>query len=281
MRLIKRDPWKAVDIELVNYLNIAKNHWRRQHDELTATASDDVVLRDQSTTRIRDWTAEIEKCKADLKMYDCDAVYNLVPYNTRDSVNKLTRVVNFATFQKNKGTFKITEPITPFFVKTQPRSDADDAYWTSYTETPTSWTGNFEAKWRKIPSLNAQSYTYNRHYYKDSIIEIEGRKRHLEIALVGEQMALLKLEKRGSDKDDPRFKELSTCLSKCEEWITRLKSDEGDLKKGFTPAASERYAKGAAAIGLHDLFQMIGEDDEDFEAALRSIKKLLTRGVQA
>lgn len=281
MRLVKRDPWMAVDSQLVSYLNTIKNEWQREYKSRSDAASDNVRLRDISRTRVNNWQTELKECEEKLEIYDSETTYNLVSYNTKDQIDTSTRFLKYATFQRIKGTFRITEPETPFFVKTQPRSDADIAYWTGHTETSTTWTGTFEAKWGKVPNLNAQSWTKNMYHYKDKIAELRKRKRDFEINLTEERGVLRRLEGRVVDDDDPRMKALSEWLSKCDEWIKRMKSDECDLKKGFTQASSERYAKVHSAITPRDLFQMVLEEDEDFEAALQSAKRLLLRSDQA
>ncbi|KID81315.1 hypothetical protein MGU_11314 [Metarhizium guizhouense ARSEF 977] len=281
MRLVKRGPWMAVDWLLVSYLNTIKNEWQKEYKSRSDAASDNVKLRDISRTRLHNWATELKECEEKLEIYDSETTYNLVSYNTRDRVDTSTRFLKYATFQKIKGTFPITEAERPFYVKTQPRSDTDAAYWTGHTETSTTWTGSFEAKWGKVPNLNAQSWTKNMYHYKDAISVLRKRRRELEINLAKERQILQRLEGRVVDDDDPRMKALSGWLSKCDEWIKRLKSDECDLKKGFTQAASERYAKLYSAITPRDLFQMVLEEDEDFEAELQSVKRLLPRSDQA
>jgi hypothetical protein len=279
MRLIKRDPWKAADMVLVTYLQTIKNHWTKERAQILSTASEDSIMRAVCEKRVLDWEAEIAKCEEDLERYDCDLTYELASYNTRDQVTKTTKWAAYATFQKIKQDFKITEPIQPFFVKTPERKADDAAYWTGFTESPGVWLGHYEGKWRTVPSLNAQSWTYNKHYYADLIFEIGNRKRKRQAELLQERQTLAKLNSRpGANDDNPYVKELNARIAKCEYFIEQLESDEGNLKKGFNKAAMERYARKAVKVRPADLFQFVREEDEDFEAMLRTVRFLLPEG---
>lgn len=278
MRLIKFDPWMAADSVMVGYLSTIKHYWEKAHKEIISTANEDAVSRDECTRRILDWEAEIAECEKELELKDSDVVWDIQNYNVRDQVVKSTRVVKYATFSRIKQSYKITEAISPFYVRIPEHKDGDEAWWAGHHKDPETgaWTGQFEVAWRKVPSLGADSYTYNRFKYADVIREVRSRKQKREIELVQERTKLQRLAARPSNsKDDGNLKILSTWIARCDYFIKQLMSDEGDLTQGFNKAASERYAKGAAKVGPADLFKLVKEEDESFEAVLRTVERLI------
>jgi hypothetical protein len=273
MRLFKFPEMLSIDLRLAGFLNLIKGQWNKDQEKLLQSATAAEKVRSSLAKWGRELDADIEQLNLDLERWDTQDEYKLKPYTTHDP-SAPDRVWKYVTFSKLKNTLGIREQVEPFEVTT---TDSGDARWTGKTYEPSTntWTCRYEAKWRKVPKLTAQSWAQNRTYYAEQIRSARRDLRHKEAALLENKQAQMAEEQRGDPaNDDPKARRLGELISQCDVLIRWLKADEVPLSDGIAKESAGRYGKELARIGVDDLMDMLIDWNKDFAQAARPVVEL-------
>jgi hypothetical protein len=173
--------------------------------------------------------------------------------------------------KKVKGTYHIKENEYEEY-DVEPQNGVNDR-WTSYSfdYDSNSWTGDYEAKPGKVPSLVARSYTTNRVKYRDRISELKADLRRTRDSLAEINVNIETYCSSDTKGKNPKLDRLVEQITEAKDLYELLGKRNPSLDKGFDEAARVRYRKDVTKISPRDLFDMVRGVKPMLEQPLRSV----------